>query len=210
MTTKAIDQGTIVWSREDSNALDEWAERNYRNPLQRNNRLWELLAPDREQAPRAGSKAKCPSHCTDCREPLRTHRDPPAPGTVLHRGRGLCGTCHRHRISSGIPLPDRISHTAPLECRKCKTPLRTQRNVNDGRKIHAGLGMCNACYREHKRGGRKRMKRPDNCIECGVPVRKSTVLKADAPGTARYHGEGMCRKCFDRKDSQNGLRKPAA
>lgn len=45
-----------------------------------------------------------PTHCIGCHRKFRPHKSQAVmhPGTVMHSGRGLCTTCHKHRDSPAI------------------------------------------------------------------------------------------------------------
>lgn len=96
------------WTREDSRALDEYAYTHYITPLQRDPVMWELLAQDREEAPRekpkplkAGLRGEpVPTHCKECHKPMRSRRikAEAKPGTVGHCGRGHCDACYHRKF----------------------------------------------------------------------------------------------------------------
>lgn len=71
---------TLDWTIDDSRALDAWARTHHRSPLQRDERLRELLA----------------EHCIECDRPMRPHSRTVAefPGTVPCATRGTCHRCY--------------------------------------------------------------------------------------------------------------------
>ena len=71
----------LDWTIDDSRALDAWARTYRRSPLQRDERLRELLA----------------EHCIECDRPMRPS-DRTAeefPGTVPSATRGTCHRCYK-------------------------------------------------------------------------------------------------------------------
>ncbi|MDF3309795.1 hypothetical protein P3H15_32775 [Rhodococcus sp. T2V] len=89
---------TGIWTAADSRALDAYARRQpNRTPLQRDERLWELLG-EPEVEPEIELVTGLP-HCTECDRPMRPFAAPKSlyPDTVARGGHGLCITHAKHR-----------------------------------------------------------------------------------------------------------------
>jgi hypothetical protein len=199
-----------AWTEQDSRDLDAWAQRSYRNPLRRNQTLWEQLTPDRIEAPRRMHQRATirDTVCIDCRRALRHSGDDYVEGTTVHWARGICCACRNLRQQWGIPMPPPQKNRAPEYCVTCNQPMTTAREKVKGKVRHAAHGMCQTCHQRHRRAGRPRIlqKRPDNCTNCGHALRGSNIRAADAPGTRRYAGRGLCNTCHEKKERNNGLR----
>lgn len=80
-----------TWTTADSRALDAYAKRHpNRTPLQRDERLWELLS-DIRGVPDVVTDLP---RCTECDQPMRPFDAPKSlyPDTIARGGRGLCTT----------------------------------------------------------------------------------------------------------------------
>lgn len=88
------------------------------------------------------------SNCRECHHPMRRWYETLAdfPGTVQHRGHGLCKSCARggsHQIGRPKSRPD--------DCTKCERAMRGCRQVladHPGTVPYGGRGMCRTCLKK--------------------------------------------------------------
>lgn len=189
---------TTEWTERDSWLLDRWAASSVRVPLQRDQRMWELLAEDRAEAPRKLNEGTRPFACIDCRMPMRSgHEADAGTGeTVRHWSFGLCLTCAQIRKTNGIPLPKKIRAVQAAECRGCTKQMVPQHNpVPDGYVEHHAHGLCRFCYRNYKAN-----RRIAYCKDCGIGLRPQgrNVYEYDIV-TRPHGGGGYCTNCYERR-----------
>ncbi len=93
--------------------------------------------------------------CSNCDKTMRPKHTKAAdhPGTVLHRGRGVCATCHARAKAAERGREAKPRKEGPTHCVRCTVPLRKwNETVKDrpGTRANTGNGVCDGCYKKQR------------------------------------------------------------
>lgn len=78
-------------------------------------------------------------------------------GTVAHVGRGVCSGCYKRAVKGknlSRPFREQRLTDSPVPCEGCGRMMRPINRKAEGQwagtVVHAGHGLCGACYRRRR------------------------------------------------------------